>query len=563
MTLLIGALTIGLILSLLALGVYISFRIFGFPDMTADGSITLGASVAAVLAVGGVNPFLAALIVFFAGMVAGATTGVLHTKFKINGLLAGILVMTALYSINLRVMGKSNIPLLGRPPHFSAGDVRDPRALARRILDGETPLDRYLRGAIPAGLREGLKDAPAPKKGAPDASLHDLAEKLAEGLNETLQSADLYSAERFKGVALSPSTRELLALGPVGDDLVLLNRRLLDDALPHELRPYRPIRTLADLATDGGEWLAGGFSPSLTAAEIREPEALLRDLRDPKNAVSVFLLSEQPPATREELKLYSGPGPPPEALLRRVVAAANTVLDGPIWYEPERFAKAKLSAWTRGRLAAAPTGDARLRLNRRLLDEAYPDALRAFVREKPVPRLDVLGWEVEVWDAAQLVGSFVVIAAFGVLAYLFLRTNVGTAMRATGDNPDMIRALGVNVNHMIVLGLAVSNGLIALSGSLLAQFQGFADVQLGIGMIVWGLASVIIGEALVGHGGLGLTIVGAVMGSVLFRLLLAIALRWGLDPNDLKLVTAVFVFAALVLPRLVSEAGKKVSAGHA
>src|SRR5438045_783380 len=112
MSLLIGTFTIGLILSLLALGVFISFRIFAFPDITADGSITLGAAVAATLLVSGVDPFLATIAAFVAGAAAGACTGTLHTKFKINGLLAGILVMTALYSINLHVMGKSNVPLL-------------------------------------------------------------------------------------------------------------------------------------------------------------------------------------------------------------------------------------------------------------------------------------------------------------------------------------------------------------------------------------------------------------------------------------------------------------------
>jgi putative tryptophan/tyrosine transport system permease protein len=133
--------------------------------------------------------------------------------------------------------------------------------------------------------------------------------------------------------------------------------------------------------------------------------------------------------------------------------------------------------------------------------------------------------------------------------YWFFRTELGTAMRASGDNPQMIRALGVNVERYRILGLALSNGLVALSGALLAQYQGFADAQMGIGMVVWGLASVIIGESLIGSRSLGLTIYGAVAGSVLFRLLVAIALRWGLNPNDLKLVTALFVFAALVLPQ--------------
>src|SRR5690349_11631580 len=112
MSLLLGAMTIGLILSLLALGVFISFRIFAFPDITADGSITLGAAVAATLLVRGVDPLAATAAAFLAGMLAGATTGTIHTKFKIQGLLSGILVMTALYSVNLHVMGKSNVPLL-------------------------------------------------------------------------------------------------------------------------------------------------------------------------------------------------------------------------------------------------------------------------------------------------------------------------------------------------------------------------------------------------------------------------------------------------------------------
>jgi putative ABC transport system permease protein len=141
--------------------------------------------------------------------------------------------------------------------------------------------------------------------------------------------------------------------------------------------------------------------------------------------------------------------------------------------------------------------------------------------------------------------------------YVFFRTNLGTAMQAAGDNAAMIRALGVSVHAMIVVGLAMANGLSAVAGALLTQYQGFADVQMGIGMLVWALASIIIGEALVGTRQIGYMITGAVMGSVLFRLLVAIALRGGLDPNDLKLVTAVFVLAALILPKLVGRAPKR------
>lgn len=295
MTLLLGAFTIGLILSLLAMGVLISFRIFSMPDITTDGSITLGAAVAAVLLVQGQNPLVATAAGAAAGALAGALTGVLHTKFKINALLAGILVMTALYSVNLNIMGRSNVPLMQQ-------------------------------------------------------------------------------------------------------------------------------RTFATWGED---------------------------------------------------------------------------------------------------------------LGRKLFGTEY---------------LDVFGWRVASADASVLVLSLLAATTAGVALFLFFRTHLGTAMRATGDNPQMIRALGANVETHLILGLALSNGLVALAGALLAQYQGFADAQMGIGMIVWGLASVIIGEALTGSRSLGVTLIGAVMGSVLFRLLVAIALRWGLNPNDLKLITAVFVFAALVLP---------------
>ncbi len=300
MTLLLGALTLGLILSLLAMGVFISFRIFEIPDITTDGSITLGASIAAVLLVKGVDPLVATAAGALGGAVAGAITGILHTQFKINALLSGILVMTALYSVNLRVMGRSNVPLM-----------------------------------------------------------------------------------------------QARTLGSNAEEL-------------------------------GGRWIG-------------------------------------------------------------------------------------------------------------------------------TDTIDLFGWPVASSDAALLVLAFVSAVFVGTLLYLFFRTRIGTAMRATGDNPQMIRALGGNVEGYIILGLALSNGFVALSGALLAQYQGFADAQMGIGMIVWGLASVIIGEALTGARSLGLTIVGAIMGSILFRLLVAIALRWGLNPNDLKLITALFVFAALVLPGLIGK----------
>jgi putative tryptophan/tyrosine transport system permease protein len=313
MNLIIGAFTIGLILSLLSLGMLISFRMIKFTDITVDGSITLGASLTAVLIMAGWSPWLATLAAFVAGMVAGSITGVLYTRFKIQQILAGILVMTALYSVNLRIMGRSNIPLL----------------------------DTKTVSEIPGNL--------------------------------------------------------------------LLN-------------------------------LTGGADKML-----------------------------------------------------------------------------------------------------------------------------VFGWQVSLLDLSALISSVLICITIGLLLYRFLLTHFGTALRATGSNVQMVRAQGINNNKMVIFSLAFSNGLVALSGALLAQYQGFADVQMGIGMMVWGLASIIIGEALVGKSGIGITITGAILGTILFRLLIAIALRWGLNPNDLKLVTAIFVFAALVAPQWFKSFHTRFikSSGHA
>jgi putative ABC transport system permease protein len=300
MVLLIGSLTIGLILALLAMGILISFRVVAFEDLTVDGSLTLGGAVAATLMVGGLDPLWATAAACLAGAAAGTVTAVMHTRFRINTLLAGILVMTALYSVNLRIMGRSNVPLLSETTLMTRAE-----SLSQRVFGG----------------------------------------------------------------------RESIAMA---------------------------------------------------------------------------------------------------------------------------------------------------------------------------------GWEVPTKELGALLLAAAVALAAGVVLYLFFRTNFGLAMRAAGDNPQMTRAQGVNVAVITVCGLALGNGLNALAGALLAQYQGFADVQMGIGMLVWGLASVIIGESLVGTRQIGWLLVGAVMGSLVFRLLVAIALRWGLNPNDLKLVTAAFVLAALVIPKLAT-----------
>jgi putative ABC transport system permease protein len=314
MAVVVGALTLGFMLSLLALGVFISFRVFNFPDITTEGSFAFGAAVAAGMLISGANPLLATAAATAAGFAAGAVTGLLHARLKVDKLLSGILVMTALYSFSLLAMGKSNLSLLST------------------------------------------------------TTLYSYVERLSDRV--------------------------------------------------------------------------------------------------------------------------------------------------------------------------AGTG----------------------------AKVNVLGWSVPSAQLWMLAATVVLAVALCGLAYLFFRTSLGTAMRATGNNAQMIRALAVNTDLMLVAGLALANGCIALAGSLLAQYQGFADVQMGLGMLVWGIASIIIGETLIGARSLGLTIVGAVIGSVLFRLLVSIALRWGMNPNYLKLMTAVFVLAALVLPGILRlfarPAGtKKRSAG--
>src|SRR5690625_756202 len=108
----IGAIELGLLYAIVALGVYLTFRVLDFPDLTVDGSFTSGAAVAGIIITNGGSPLLGSLAGGVAGCLAGVITGLLHTKAKINGLLAGILTMIALYSVNLRIMGKSNLPLL-------------------------------------------------------------------------------------------------------------------------------------------------------------------------------------------------------------------------------------------------------------------------------------------------------------------------------------------------------------------------------------------------------------------------------------------------------------------
>ncbi|MFD2146657.1 ABC transporter permease [Mucilaginibacter antarcticus] len=277
------ALLQGLCFAGIALGIYISMKIFNIPDITTDGSYTLGGVVTGILLTNHVAGYLILPTVILAGGLAGAITGIIHTKLKINPLLAGILVMTALYSINLTVMGRSNLPLIGTASLFTSISV----------------------------------------------------------------------------------------------------------------------------VTDVNQ-----------------------------NTLVILLLF--------------------------------------------------------------------------------------------------------------------VVAITALIAYL-LKTDFGIAMRATGNSESMVRALGVNTDRMKITGLALANALTAVSGYLITQFQGFADINMGIGIVIVGLGSVIIAETLIGWSqitAVWLSLALVLAGAVVFQLVLALTLDIGVDANLLKLVTAIFVLIIVSLPRL-------------
>jgi putative tryptophan/tyrosine transport system permease protein len=278
----------GFLFVFLGLGVLITFRFFRFPDLTAEGSYPLGGAVVARLIVSGLDPFLATALAVLAGSTAGMVTALIHTKLKINNIISGIIVLTAIYSVNLRVMGRANTPLLTTPSVYSE------------------------------------------------------------------------TAARLSGWGL-----------PVRQDALM---------------------------------------------------------------IILFL--------------------------------------------------------------------------------------------------------------------FVLVVVAALLLRAFLHTDLGLAVRATGENEVMIRSLGVNTDNTKIIGLAISNGFIALSGALVAQNHGFADIGMGIGILVAGAAAVLIGEAIFGDRTVGTWIFAAIVGILIYRFLVALALRVGLTPTDLRLITAVLLLLALSVPKL-------------
>lgn len=300
----LGAVSQGILWGIMALGVYITFKILDFADMTVDGSFALGGCTCALLIVSGVNPLIAVLVATVAGSIAGLLTGALTTKLKIPGILAGILVQLALYSINLHVLGGPN-----------------------------QPLSRANKTVV-------------------------------NWVNNALNLGDVF----------------------------------------------------------------------------------------PVSATSI----------------------------------------------------------------------------------------------------------------ASLIVGIIYTAVIIAILYWFFGTEIGSAIRATGDNGAMSRAQGINTDSMQILALMIANGLVALSGALVMQQQRFGDVSMGIGTIVIGLASIIIGEVIFGKRfGFWWSLLGVVFGSIIYRVIIAIVLQMGMKTQDLKLLSAVVVAVALSVPVLKQKYGKKKSVSKA
>ena len=195
-------------------------------------------------------------------------------------------------------------------------------------------------------------------------------------------------------------------------------------------------------------------------------------------------------------------------------------------------------------------------INLRVMGKANVSLLRLPTVFTPIQNLLGVNATVSIITFGVLLCALVV----GVL-YWFFGTELGNAIRATGNNVHMVRAQGINNNNMTILGLMFSNGLVALSGALIAQQQGFADIQMGTGSIVIGLASLIIGEVLFGRGhtrhAFAERLAGVVLGAVIYRIIIALVLKMGMNANDLKLFTSVLVAIALSMPLIKSKFGAR------
>ena len=159
----------------------------------------------------------------------------------------------------------------------------------------------------------------------------------------------------------------------------------------------------------------------------------------------------------------------------------------------------------------------------------------------------------------ELIFILIVVIAVLITLILFLKTKLGYAVRATGDNPVMVRSMAINTENIKMIGLILANSFVALSGSLVAQYQSFSDISMGIGTIIAGLASVIIGEVIIGKDSLNFIIPGIIIGSILYRASISFALMSGFAASDLKLLTALIVIVFLSAPKIKSIVGGKLN----
>lgn len=165
-------------------------------------------------------------------------------------------------------------------------------------------------------------------------------------------------------------------------------------------------------------------------------------------------------------------------------------------------------------------------------------------------------------EYSTLILNVVLLAIIIGILSLFLETRLGLAFRATGDNEDMVKACGINSDAMRIMGLSLSNGFVGLAGGMLAQYQSYSDIGMGTGMVVIGLASVIIGEVVFGHEPLLRRLIAVALGAVLYRLIIAAAIAYGMNPMDLKLISAVIVVVALAFGMMGERFSLKKKGGR-
>ena len=408
-----GAVAQGLIWGIMAVGVYITYKLLDIADLTVDGSICTGAAVCTMMLLSGRSLWLAVLCAVAAGLLAGVVTGLLHIWLGIPPILAGILTQMTLWSVNLKILGKANQGLSVRDNHVLLSQMDVPGALVVLAIAAVlvvAVLYLFFGTELGCGIR-------------------------ATGCNPVMSRAQGINTDLSKVIGLSLS-----------NGLVALSGALLCQ-----------YQGYADINMGRGAVVIG-----LAAVVIGE--AVVKHI-SPNFAVRL-----------------------------------TGVLVGAVIY---------------------------------------------YLSQMDVP------------------GALVVLAIAAVLVvavlYLFFGTELGCGIRATGCNPVMSRAQGINTDLSKVIGLSLSNGLVALSGALLCQYQGYADINMGRGAVVIGLAAVVIGEAVVKHisPNFAVRLTGVLVGAVIYYLVYQVIIFVGFDTDLLKMFSALVVAAFLGVPYVKKQLARK------